>query len=399
MSTLKVKASPVYTEINDASEDARVIVLEGGSRSSKTWSIFLHLIIHRNNEGLVITVGREKMTWLRSTLLADLKEITETYNIPITPEINVNRSNQEYTVNGNYFRFMGMDDAQKIHGQKQDIFWVNESVEVSKEDFDQLEMRTSEYGILDYNPAMSDAHWIVSSVLSRPDTVKLHSTMLDNPFLPESIRQKIQSYEPTPENIKAGTADETNWKIYGLGERALQKGLVYDNWKLVKQMPQHGQWKVYGLDFGFSNHPTALVKVILYDGELWADECIYKTGLTNPDISIKLEQHCTKEDTIIADSAEPKSIKEIKGDGWDIKGAEKGPDSVRQGIDAIKRYKLNVTENSSNLIKELRNYKWREDSEGNKDNKPVDAFNHGLDALRYGVSSKTLQPEDFMLWG
>lgn len=397
----RIKASPLYNRINQSTDEARILCLEGGSRSSKTWSVFLHLIIHRNNEGLIITIVREKMSWIRSTLLEDLIEIQERYSdfISIQPNINTNRQHQEYWINGNKFRFMGMDDPQKVHGQKQDIFWINEAVEVKKEDFDQLEMRTSEYGILDYNPAMSDGHWIVSSVLSRPDTVKIHSTMMDNPFLPEAIRRKILSYKPTPENIEAGTADETNWKIYGLGERALQKGLVYDSWKIVKEFPTTGQWHVFGLDFGFTNHPTAVIEVRLFNGELWAQEHLYKTGLTNPAISERLEQICTKEDVIVADSAEPKSITEIRKDGWNIIGAEKGQDSIRSGIDAVRRYKLNVTEDSSNLIKELRNYKWREDADGQKDNRPVDAFNHALDALRYAVTNKEHKQDPWVMYG
>lgn len=407
---LRIKASKVYRQLNESAPDSRITVLEGGSRSSKTWSIFLHLMMDRNNEGLIITCVREKMSWIRSTLLEDLQEIKDTYPdfVSVRPNINPRRQLQEYWINGNKFRFMGMDDPQKVHGQKQDIFWINEAVEVKKEDFDQLEMRTSEYGILDYNPAMSDGHWIVSSVLSRPDTVKLHSTMLDNPFLPEAIRVKIRSYEPTPENIQAGTADETNWKIYGLGERALQKGLVFDDWEIVPEMPNTWQWRDHGMDFGFSNDPSTLVEVLLFDGKLWLNEKLYEIGLTNvskneyrqPSINGRLNKigH-SKNERIIADSAEPKSIQEIANEGWYIIGAEKGQDSIRQGINLMRRYKLMVTENSTNLIRELRNYKWKENADSEKENKPVDAFNHIIDPTRYVVQENINKQEPWIMWG
>lgn len=405
----QIKRPPVWRDVRDAVQTgSKIIALEGGSRSSKTWSILLHLILDRAGEGLTITAVRERLSWMKNTVIDDLEEIIDKYNIPIRPQINANRQHQEYHILGNKFRFMGMDDAQKVHGQKQDIFWINEAVEVKKADFDQLEMRTNEYGILDYNPAMSDGHWIVKNVLSRPDTVKLHSTMLDNPFLPESIRQKILSYKPTPENIAAGTADETNWKIYGLGERALQKGLVYDNWQIVPEMPNTGQWHVHGMDFGFTNDPSTLIELRLFDGKLWVDEKLYKTGLTNvsdnedrqPSIDGELNaMGFSKQELIVGDSAEPKSIQELRNKGWSIKGAEKGPDSIRQGIQLVKRYKLMVTERSTNIIQELRNYKWKEDAEGEKDNKPVDAFNHALDPIRYAAEEKMNKQEPWVMWG
>jgi len=209
--------------------------------------------------------------------------------------------------------------------------------------------------------------------------------MLDNLFLPDTIRKKILSYEPTPTNIDNGTADEYYWQVYGLGIRADVKGLVYTNIKGVEKMPDGGKLLGYGLDFGFTNDPTALVKVVEYDGELWADELIYETGLTNPDIYARAgELGVNFHDTTVADSAEPKSIEELRRLGWRVEGANKGADSITQGIDVVKRYRLNITTRSVGLREEVRNYKWQHDKKTDTySNKPVDAFNHSLDGIRY----------------
>lgn len=396
MSTLKIQGSKVLDKIIKA-KGSKIIVLEGGSRSSKTWSIFQYFIILAlSNSGLTFRIAREKFTWVKETLLKDWQDITTAYNLPVSPTINKNRPDQTYELNGNQFIFIGLDDPQKLHGLKQDYFWINEAIEATIKDFDQLEMRTNTQGIVDYNPSVTD-HWIYDRVIPREDATFIHSTMLDNPFLPESIRKKILSYEPTELNKARGTADDTSWKIYGLGERAQIKGVILNNWRIVEVFPEPCKWIAYGQDYGFTNDPTTLLKVGLLHGELWVDELIYETDLTNDDIVRKYQQlGIGKYDEIIADSAEPKSNEEIRRKGYNIRPAVKGPDSIVAGIDILKRYRLNITSRSLNLITELKNYKWKYDSKTDTHlNVPIDAFNHAIDALRYCASIKLKKQNEF----
>jgi len=296
--------------------------------------------------------------------------------------------------NGSTIEFIGLDDPQRLHGRKQNITFINEAIECDFASYSQLIIRTSEKIILDYNPS-SELHWIYDKVCTRDDCDFFHSTYKDNKaFLECAIIQEIERLEPTPENIKAGTADEVSWKIYGLGVCASPKGLIYPEITIVKTLPPEEDCKkiFYGLDFGFTNDPTAIVKVALAHGELWIQELIYERGLVNTHNPLKPQQKSIEQrlreirpkHKIWADSAEPKSIQEIKNRGFCIYGADKGKDSIINGIDLIKCYKLNVTEGSLNLIKEFRNYKWDTNPyTGESLNKPIDNWNHGLDSLRY----------------
>jgi len=382
----------------------RIIVLEGSSRSGKTYSIIQYLIYRALTEKLFITVARDKLTWLKGSVLRDFFSILEDHFRLFTPD-SFNKSESIYTFdNGSIVSFIGLDEAQKVHGRKQDIVWLNEAMEVDINSFNQLAIRTTKQIILDYNPS-SESHWIYDRVCTRDDCDFFHSTYKDNPFLEREVKEEIERLEPTPENIKNGTADETSWKIYGLGVRASPKGLIFPNFTIVKELPPESERKKqgYGLDFGFTNDPTALIHVVLAHGELYLDELIFKRGLTNiinpkatHQASIESEINSiriSKFLPIYADSAEPKSIQDLKNAGFNIKGADKGQDSIINGIDIIKRYKLNVTERSLNLIKELRNYKWQEDkATGTTLNKPIDAFCHGIDSVRYYALMELRQP-------
>ena len=374
----------------------RVLVLEGSARSSKTWSICQYLIgeICISNSlkiPLSVTVCRERLTWLKSSVLKDFLTVLD--SLKLYRSYFFNKTECIYHLGISEITFIGLDEPQKLHGRKQDIFWLNEAIETQFKDFEQLIIRTTRQGILDYNPS-SETHWIYDKVLKRDDVAFLHSTYKDNDFLEPAIIQEIERLEPTPENIKAGTADEVSWKIYGLGVRASPKGLIYPEITIVKALPPEEDCKkiFYGLDFGFTNDPTAIVKVALAHGELWIKELVYERGLVNTHNPLKPQQKSIEQrlreirpkHKIWADSAEPKSIQEIKDRGFSIYGADKGKDSVVNGIDLIKRYKLNVTEDSLNLIKEFRNYKWDTDyNTGEPLNKPIDNWNNGLDSLRY----------------
>jgi phage terminase large subunit len=187
-------------------------------------------------------------------------------------------------------------------------------------------------------------------------------------------------------------ADENFWRVYGLGERGIGRATIFTHWKETNAIPQGYKLVNYGLDFGFSNDPTAIVAVYS-DGQGFAfDEIAHATGLTNPEIARILNQHNPERALVVADSAEPKSIQEIRGFGQNIVAAKKGADSVRAGISFLQSKPMWVTGRSTNMIKELRNYKWQEDSNGKVLNVPVDAFNHTIDAARYGATFNQTRP-------
>jgi phage terminase large subunit len=228
---LEIEATSVLKQTLDNSE-IKIICHQGSSRSSKTWSIFQYFLIKAmQGDSFVLTIARAKLTWVKSTLLKDFEEMTRKYNIPVYPEININRPEQVYKVWGSEIAFFGLDYPEKLHGRKQDYTWLNEVMEIDKKSFDQLEMRTTRQMIIDYNPAYDD-HWVFE-LHKRPDVVVIKSTFRDNPFLEQVIVDKLLSYEPTPENIAKGTADNYMWEVYGLGNKARLQGAIFTNWSVV----------------------------------------------------------------------------------------------------------------------------------------------------------------------
>lgn len=290
-----------------------------------------------------------------------------------------NKSSSEYWLNGNLIEFISLDQPQKIRGRKRDLLFLNEANEMTFEDWQQLIFRTQGKVILDYNPS-DTFHWIYERVIPRDDCDFYQTTYIDNPFLEATIVGEIERLRHT---------DEDYWRIYGLGERGASRATIFQ----YTTAEQQGELVSYGLDFGFTNDPTALVKVTKKGDSLYLRELIYSTGLTNPDIGDKLKAlGLTRQDEIWADSAEPKSIEELHRMGWNVKPTAKGKDSIMAGIDILKRHKLVVTSDSPNLIKELQNYKWMQDKNGNLLNRPIDNYNHGLDSVRYATFNRLSRP-------
>jgi len=355
----------------------RNVVNEGGSRSGKTYSILQLLIFIKATKarGLVISIVRKTLAELKATAMRDFLEILNRHNM-YNPEQH-NKSNQTYTYNGNIFEFIGLDKAQKKRGAKRDYLFINEANDLSIEDWIQLSMRTTNQIYIDYNPSFTEHEWI-DQVIKRNDTTFIHSTYRDNfKFLPETVIKEIRQLK---------TVDPYYYKVYTQGLRAQIRGIVFEKITYVKKMPelQDRKWTRYGLDFGYTNDPTALIEVCLSGGELWIKEILYNYGLNNYDLNGKFQildlmPNCK----IIADSADPKSISELKSMGWKVEGAKKGADSIRNGIDIMKRYNLNITEGSTNLKKEFTHYKWKESKDGKATNEPIDIWNHGIDAIRY----------------
>lgn len=371
---MEIKTNKVFKHLEKSTK--KIIVQQGGTRSGKTYNILLWIIFSycQRNEGKIITVCRKSFPALRGTVMRDFFQIIKDHEI--YSEDYHSKSNNEYKLNSNTIEFISLDMPQKIRGRKRDLLFCNEANELTQEDWTQLLFRTNEKVILDYNPS-EEFHWIYDQVLTRNDVEFYQTTYKDNPFLGDVIKDEI-------ERLKS--IDENYWRVYGLGERGQARSLVYQ-FKTVKEIPENAKLISYGLDFGYSNDPTSLVRTYILDDDMFVEELLYRTGMTNQDIANEMKVlGIERSMEIFADSAEPKSIEEIYRMGWNVKPTIKG--SINIGIDIIRRYHLHATEASFNLIKELRNYKYIEDKNGQITNKPVDNFNHALDALRYSVVNK-----------
>jgi phage terminase large subunit len=374
MQTNSIQTNKVFRHLEEST--AKIVVQQGGTRSGKTFNILLWIIFAycQRNEGKIITICRKSFPALRGTVMRDFFQILKDHDI--YSEDYHSKSNNEYRLNENTIEFISLDMPQKIRGRKRDLLFCNEANELTQEDWTQLLFRTNEKVILDYNPS-EEFHWIYDQVLPRDDVDFFQTTYKDNPFLGDVIKEEI-------ERLKG--IDENYWRVYGLGERGQARSLVY-TFSTTKEIPKEAKLVSYGLDFGYSSDPTCLVRTYILGDDMYVDELLYRTGMTNQDIANEMKVlGLDRSNEIYADSAEPKSIEEIYRMGWNVKPTIKG--SINIGIDIIRRYKLIATESSFNLIKELRNYKYIEDKNGILTNKPVDNFNHALDALRYSVVNK-----------
>lgn len=362
---------------------------EGGARSSKTTSIIQFILqwADRQAETKRFVICRLKNTWTTATTLYDFLIIMKAYGIYKTENHNktlgiIKHKNVE-------FWFGGLDDPQRLHGFTSDGFWINEANEAAKDDFDQLEMRSSGFFILDYNPRMSEDHWIVRNILRRTDVKYIHSTVIDNPFAPENVVAKIRSYEPTPENMETGTADKNKWEIYGLGLRAKIEGLIYENYSIVKVIPAWVKKRYQCMDLGFTFDPTFIGEVAFYENTLYIDEQCYRTQMLTSDI-VRMLKTTNNGLEIVSESADPRLITEIENAGFRITPVVKGAGSVIAGIEKMKTFRIKITERSLNVKKELDNYKYAQDRNGRWLNEPIDDFNHALDAVRYVILMKIL---------
>jgi len=374
----KIRVNKVYGHLNRS--DKKIVVEQGGTRSGKTYNILLWIIFHYcgKNEGKTITIARKTFPAVRSSVMRDFIEILK--GSDLYREENHNKSNHEYMLNGNMVEFISMDQPQKIRGRKRDLAFLNEANELTFEDWQQIVFRTNGRIILDYNPS-DTFHWIYDRVIPRDDADFYQTTYRDNPFLDPTIIQEIERLKET---------DEHYWRVYGLGERGTNRAQVFQ-FTTIQQIPETAKFLSFGLDFGFTNDPSALVGCYQEGDNLYFKELLYSTNLTNQDLDREFRRlEIGRYDEIFGDSSEPKSIEELHRMGWNIKPTQKGADSVNAGIDMLKRYKIHIT--GSNLMKEMENYKWLEDKNGNLLNKPEDKWNHLIDALRYGVYNKLSKP-------
>jgi phage terminase large subunit len=352
----------------------RIKIIQGGTSASKTYSILAVLInkaIQQPN--LEISIVAESIPHLRRGALKDFLKILKWTNRYYEDQFNKSLLNYQFK-NGSSFEFFSADDSSKLRGARRDILYINECNNISFESYNELAIRTKKEVYLDFNPA--NEFWVHTELKDESDSEFIILTYKDNEALDNSIVQQIEK-----NRLKAETSSYWSnwWRVYGLGEIGMLEGVIFSNWKQIDKLPAEAKLIGIGLDFGYTNDPTAIIEVYNYNGTRILNELVYRTGMLNSDIAKILPKHVP----IYADSSEPKSIDEIKRYGVTIKGVTKGKDSINYGIDVIQQQEYLVTSNSINLIKELRSYCWDVDKNGIRLNKPIDNNNHAIDAFRY----------------
>lgn len=383
----QIKATRLFYENRDAllHSGKRYIVNEGGSRSSKSYSVMQVLIWYaRYNPGTAITVTSRSLPHLKKGALRDFLGIMATWGWYV--EDWHNKTDEIYTwPNGSYIEFFGLEDPNKAKGPGRRILFVNEANLIKKDLFDQLDMRTEETVILDLNPSDFDCYCY--QIADGTNAVKIHSTYIDNPALPIQQVRVIENYrEVDPNGLM--------WKVYGLGLRGASERQIYTHFKVVDELPGKGpQW--YALDFGY-NDPTAMMKLELFDGEVYVEEVLYQSHLTTGDLIERLKaMGIGSYDEIYCDSARPDTIKEMVNAGFNAWPAVK---DVVEGIRKVKSTKVYVTRSSKNFLREAGTYSWAEDKNGVILDKPEDGNDHAMDATRYGIYTKLRNPEtDFFI--
>lgn len=359
----------------------RIRGVAGGTSASKTISILQILIDKSQSDKTpkLTSVMSESMPHLKRGAMRDFLNIMQEHGY--FKEDRWNRTDFIYTFEtGSKMEFFSLDMPHKVRGPRRDRGFINEANNNPRETFDQLEVRTKEEFWLDWNP--TNEFWFYEMMNERDDIDFITLTYKDNEGLdPEIVK-----------SIEARKGNKNWWQVYGLGQLGEVEGKIYTDWKIIDEIPHGARLEGYGLDFGYSNDPSAIVAIYYYDGGYIVDEITYQKGLSNKQIADILNNQ--KKALVVADSAEPKSIDEIASYGVMITAANKGQGSVLQGIQYVQDQRMSLTKRSTNLIKEYRNYMWKTDREGKIINEPDHTWSHGMDAIRYRLEA--LKPRDII---
>lgn len=348
--------------------------IQGGTSAGKTFGILPILInIAAKNSNTEISIVAESIPHLKRGAMKDFKKIMIATGRYLDQRWNA--SDFKYVfANGSVIEFFSADNDAKLRGARRDYLYMNECNNMTFHAYTELASRTKKGVYLDWNPV--NEFWFHSELQGDDDVDFLIVNYLDNEACPESALNFILKAK---EKAKTSNYWDNWYRVYGLGEIGNLEGVIFNNWKTIDSIPSEAKLLGIGLDFGYTNDPTAIVEVYSYNNQRILNEICYKTGMLNSDIAKVLPNNVI----IYADSSEPKSIDEIRRYGKMIKGVTKGKDSINYGIDIMQQQEYLVTSNSTNLIKEFRTYTWDKDKQGNKLNRPIDSNNHICDAVRY----------------
>lgn len=358
----------------------RIRAAAGGTSAGKTISI-LQILIDKaqcDKTATLTSVVSETLPHLKKGAIRDFKHIMQTHGY--WNDARWNATDFVYTFEtGSQLEFFSADQPSKVRGPRRQRLFINEANNIPHETFDQLEVRTTEEVWLDWNP--THEFWFYTEVLGKRDDVDFVTlTYLDNEALDKSIVQSIELRRP----------NKHWWTVYGEGRLGEIEGRIYTGWQIIDDVAHEARLERRGLDFGYSIDPSVVVSVYYLNGGYVLDEELYQKGMSNKQIADFLLNLQLKQTIVVADSAEPKSIDELRLYGVTVLPAAKGQGSVNQGIQFVQAQRISVTKRSVNLIKEYRNYIWATDRDGKSLNEPEPGQDHALDAVRYAFSS--IQP-------
>lgn len=367
----------------------RIRGVSGGTSASKTISILIWMIKRAqfppDKVPETLSVVSETFPHLKRGAIRDFLLIMEQHKA-FRPN-RWNKTDFIYTFeSGSTLEFFSADQPGKVRGPRRDILFVNEANNISYEIYTQLEVRTKKVIWLDWNPVQE--FWWYSEVMPNQDIDFLTLTYKDNEGLDEQVVKAIE----------ARKYNKAWWKVYGEGQLGVAEGRIYSDWNLIDEMPHEARLERRGLDFGYSNDPSALIAIYYHNGGYILDEEMYQKGLSNKEIADVILTTKNSKGLVVADSAEPKSIDELKLYGINILPSTKGRDSVNQGIQFVQDQRISVTKRSVNLMKEYRNYLWETDKDGKIINEPIGIFNHCMDAIRYGFDGLRKNDEEDTEW-
>lgn len=402
MQTVDIQVAPNFAEIQKGRKAGKsIIALQGSSSSGKTWSVLDALILYAmENKNKTIRGFRYDRAACRDSVAKDFLEMMQEERWKLYEPARWNKSEMTYEFpTGTKMIFVGAQDPTKLKGPRQDVAFLNEAMEISKESFDQIDARTKDFTILDFNPALLQS-WCYDL---EKDTERVHyyrSTFRENPGLPEKSRQTILSWEPTPANKQRGTADSYMWDVYGLGKVGMKEGAIYKLWKETEFWPERMACERYGfgLDFGFVD-PNALVECALFQGEIYLREWVFEKDLSiqehpqDPSMATlegrMKELGVPKDVRIHADNARPEAIKALRASGYQVIPSVKGAGSVLDGINLIKSFPVRIHAQSQNLKIAWTQYSWKKHGiHGSYSDVPDHDYSDLPDAVRYWASAE-----------
>jgi len=353
----------------------RLRILQGGTSASKTISVLLFLIhlSQSDKEKKLTSIVAESIPHLKRGALRDFKNIMQDHHY--WKDALWNATDSIYTFEtGSQIEFFSSDNGDKLRGARRDRLFINECNNVTFDAFEQLEVRTKDFIYLDYNP--TNEFWVFSEIIAfRTDYELEILTYKDNEALSKEIVLSIEQRANRP----------GWWKVYGLGQLGEVDGKIYKDWQIIDEIPHEARLERRGLDFGYSNDPSSIVDIYKWNGGFIFDEILFQKGMSNRQIADVLL--ATNAQTLtVADSAEPKSIDELKMYGCTVIPASKGQGSVSQGIQFVQAQRIWITRRSANILHEYRNYLFKTDKNGKILNEPEHQFSHSMDAIRYGLN-------------